>query len=320
MNKVTVIGAGLAGCEAAYALANEGIKVCLCEQKPNRRSAAHHTDLFAELVCSNSLKADRISSAGGLLKSEMRRFGSLCLESADLNRVPAGGALAVERYGFAEYITEKIKSHKNIEIAYGEITQIPKEGTVIIASGPLTSDALFESIRRICGDSLSFYDAAAPIVTAESLDKDECFSQSRYERGNEDDYINCPLNKEQYEAFYQKTIEGIVIAFSQAFTKKMFTEREKSFGNKIEFYTKELIFMTMSQKLEMISLLSPTGALYENEKRTILGLSPDPELEGVRLMSLNWINAKNADLYQVGNVNVDVVDEEKEKKKKNIIY
>ena len=208
MNKVTVIGAGLAGCEAAYALANEGIKVCLCEQKPNRRSAAHHTDLFAELVCSNSLKADRISSAGGLLKSEMRRFGSLCLESADLNRVPAGGALAVERYGFAEYITEKIKSHKNIEIAYGEITQIPKGGTVIIASGPLTSDALFESIRRICGDSLSFYDAAAPIVTAESLDKDECFSQSRYERGNEDDYINCPLNKEQYEAFYSQLVNA----------------------------------------------------------------------------------------------------------------
>lgn len=118
-------------------------------------------------------------------------------------------------------------------------------------------------------------------------------------------------SKEQYEAFYQKTIEGIVIALSQAFTKKMFTDREKSFGNRIEFYTKELIFMTMSQKLEMISLLSPTGALYENEKRTILGLSPDPKLEGVRLMSLNWINADNADLYQVGKVNVDVVDENK---------
>ena len=154
MNKVTVIGAGLAGCEAAYALANAGIQIRLCEQKPNSRSAAHHTDLFAELVCSNSLKADRISSAGGLLKAEMRRFGSLCLESADLNRVPAGGALAVERYGFAEYITQKIRYHKNIEIVCGEVTQIPQDGTVIIASGPLTSDALFESIRKICGNSL----------------------------------------------------------------------------------------------------------------------------------------------------------------------
>lgn len=202
--KINIVGAGLAGCEAANYLASRGIKVRLFEQKPTKFSPAHKSENFAELVCSNSLKADRINSAGGLLKAEMRKFGSICLESADLSRVPAGGALAVNRDEFSSYITEKIRQNPNVEIICGEVETIPDGDFTVIASGPLTEGGLAQSISDICGDYLSFYDAAAPIVTAESIDMDNAFCMSRYDRGDESDYINCPMNKEQYEAFIEE--------------------------------------------------------------------------------------------------------------------
>ena len=199
--RVSVIGGGLAGVEAAWALANRGIDVDLFEMKGVRFSPAHRSENLAELVCSNSLKAKRLETAAGLLKSEMRLFGSLCMQAADACEVPAGGALAVDRDAFSAYITEKINAHARITVHRREVTDIP-EGPVIVAAGPLASEALSAEIRRICGAGLSFYDAAAPIVTKESLDFDCCFTQSRYERGGEDDYINCPMNKAEYEAFY----------------------------------------------------------------------------------------------------------------------
>jgi len=209
MNKeVNVIGAGLAGCEAAYFLANKGIKVTLFEQKPIKRSPAHHIDTFAELVCSNSLKAMRINSAGGLLKAEMKKFGSICLEAASFCSVPAGGALAVNRYLFSDYVTKKIKEHKNIEVVYEEVKIIPDDKPTIIATGPLTEGELAVSISRLTGAYLSFYDAAAPIVTVESIDKTCAFAQSRYDRGDSDDYINCPMNKEEYDLFYNELINA----------------------------------------------------------------------------------------------------------------
>lgn len=208
MSKVYVIGAGLAGCEAAFYLANKGIKVTLFEQKPLKRSPAHKIDSFAELVCSNSLKAMRINSAGGLLKAEMREFGSVCLMAADNCKVPAGGALAVNRYDFSSYVTEKIKNHPNIEVVYKEVTEIPDDGYVIIATGPLTDGKLAERISELTGDYLSFFDAAAPIVTFDSIDMDEAFTQSRYDRGEADDYINCPMNKEEYEIFYENLVSA----------------------------------------------------------------------------------------------------------------
>ncbi len=217
---ISVIGAGLAGSEAAYQIANMGIKVKLFEQKPKKTSAAHKSPLFAELVCSNSLKAMRLSSAAGLLKEEMRRLGSLCLMAADEFSVPAGGALAVERNGFSKFITEKIKNHPNIEVVYGEVTEIPKDGIVVIATGPLTDGQLAESIAKTLGEGyLSFYDAAAPIVSDESLDKEHCFFQSRYDKGEGDDYINCPLNKEEYEAFHSALISAEVAPLHE-FDKK----------------------------------------------------------------------------------------------------
>lgn len=208
MNKVYVIGAGLAGCEAAYYLAKNGVKVTLFEQKPIKRSPAHHIDTFAELVCSNSLKAMRVNSAGGLLKAEMREFGSICLESADKCAVPAGGALAVNRYDFSNYITEKINNNDNIEVVEKEVTEIPNDVYTIIATGPLTEGKFAESISSLTGDYLSFFDAAAPIVTFDSIDMDNAFTQSRYDRGDADDYINCPMDKEQYEYFYQNLVEA----------------------------------------------------------------------------------------------------------------
>ena len=208
-NKVNIIGAGLAGCEAAFFLANRGVKVTLYEMKPNKKSPAHKTDLFAELVCSNSLKASRIESAAGLLKEEMRRLGSICLEAADKFAVPAGGALAVERNGFSEYITEKIKNHPNVEIKYECVEKIPTEGVTIIATGPLTDDALAEDIRKTLGSEyLNFFDAAAPIVSGESIDMSSAFYQSRYDKGEGDDYINCPLNKAEYEEFHSALISA----------------------------------------------------------------------------------------------------------------
>lgn len=205
---IRVIGAGMAGCEAAWQIANSGIEVDLYEMKPLRFSPAHTSENFAELVCSNSLKAERIESAAGLLKEEMRRLGSLLVPCANSCRVPAGGALAVDRHDFSAAVTEKINVHPLIHIHRGEVTEIPKDGINVIATGPLTSDALAEKISELCGGSLSFYDAAAPIVTAESLNMERIFSASRYERGDDDAYLNCPMNKEEYESFYNELISA----------------------------------------------------------------------------------------------------------------
>jgi len=205
---INVIGAGLAGCEAAYQIAKRGIDVRLYEMKPNKKSPAHHTDLFAELVCSNSFKADKVDSAAGLLKQEMRELDSLLMKCADKCRVPAGGALAVDRTLFAEAVTEAIKSMPNITVISEEITEIPTDYVTVIATGPLTSDALSNSISELLGDQLSFFDAAAPIVTRESIDDSCSFAASRYDKGGDDDYINCPLNKEEYEIFYNALINA----------------------------------------------------------------------------------------------------------------
>lgn len=199
---VHVIGAGLAGCEAAWALANQGIRVRLYEMKPLRFSPAHHSEQFAELVCSNSLKARRLGSAAGMLKEEMRMLGSLTVACAEATSVAAGGALAVDRDAFSALVTKRIRAHALIEVVPGEVTDIPLDRLTVIATGPLTSDALAARISQLCGGTLSFYDAAAPIVTYESLDLDRVFFAARYDRGD-GDYINCPFNKEEYEAFYE---------------------------------------------------------------------------------------------------------------------
>ena len=200
---VTVVGAGLAGCEAAWQLAERGVRVQLFEMKPEKKTPAHMSDDFAELVCSNSLRSDELTNAVGLLKEELRRLGSLIMLCADANRVPAGGALAVDRVSYARMVTEKIRSHPNIDVVEREVTQIP-DGEVIIASGPLTSDALAEEIAGLCPDSgLHFYDAAAPIITAESIDMDSAFFASRYGKGSAD-YINCPMTREEYLAFWRE--------------------------------------------------------------------------------------------------------------------
>ena len=208
MNKVTVIGAGLAGSEAAWQLAQRGIQVELIEMRPVKSGPAHHTDQFAELVCSNSLRGDRLENAVGLLKEELRRLGSLILECAEATRVEAGGALAVDRHGFSALVTEKIKNHPNITVSHREVTEIPN-APVIIATGPLTSDAMSDAIGRYFGQTehLHFFDAAAPLVTAESIDMDLAWWQSRYDRGNAD-YINCAMNREEYEAFYNELIHA----------------------------------------------------------------------------------------------------------------
>ncbi len=201
---VNVIGAGLAGSEAAWQLANRGIPVRLYEMKPKKMSPAHHSEDFAELVCSNSLRGDRLENAVGLLKEELRRVGSLILTCAEATRVEAGGALAVDRHGFARMVTEKIRSHPNITVISEEVTSIPEE-PVIIATGPLTSDAMSKAIGEYFGETeyLHFFDAAAPLVTADSIDMNLAWWQSRYDRGTPD-YINCAMNKEQYEAFLQE--------------------------------------------------------------------------------------------------------------------
>ena len=202
--KVKVIGAGLAGSEAAWQLASRGFEVELYEMRPAKKSPAHHTGDFAELVCSNSLRGDRLENAVGLLKEELRRVGSLIMECAEATRVEAGGALAVDRHGFARMVTEKIRSHPNITVISQEVTEVP-EGPVIIATGPLTSDAMSDAIGHYFGETgyLHFFDAAAPLVTAESIDMNLAWWQSRYDRGTAD-YINCALNKEQYEAFIKE--------------------------------------------------------------------------------------------------------------------
>ena len=207
MNKITVIGAGLAGCEAAHKLSSLGFSVRLCEMKPEKRTPAQKSDGFAELVCSNSLKAMRLESAAGLLKEEMRRLGSVTMEAAEKTSVAAGGALAVDRELFSEYITEKIKSDPNIEIVTGEVTELPSDGIVIVATGPLTSDALAESLRQKFGGTLSFFDAVAPIITTDSVDMDRVFMGARYDRG-EADYINCPMERDEYDAFYDALVSA----------------------------------------------------------------------------------------------------------------
>lgn len=204
---VSVIGAGLAGCEAAWTLANAGVPVKLYEMKPHCYSPAHKYQGFAELICSNSLKAARIGSAAGMLKEEMRILGSITMEAAAHTDVSAGGALAVDREKFSDYITEKINAHPLITVIHERVDEIP-QGKVIIASGPLTESHLAQSIAKLCGEEyLSFFDAAAPIVTFESLDQDKVFFAARYGRG-EDDYINCPMDKEQYELFYNELVNA----------------------------------------------------------------------------------------------------------------
>ena len=199
---INVIGAGLAGCEAAMQIAKRGIEVHLYEMKPVKKTPAHKSDLFGELVCSNSLKAMRIESAAGLLKEEMRVLDSFLMKCADKCKVPAGGALAVDREKFATLVTEGINAEPNIKVINKELTGIPDGDITIVATGPLTSDALAKDIEKRFGGSLSFFDAAAPIVTAESVDMEYAFTASRYDRGGDDDYINCPMNKEEYEDFY----------------------------------------------------------------------------------------------------------------------
>ena len=201
---VTVIGAGLAGCEAAWQLAERGIQVTLCEMKPHKMSPAHHSAGFAELVCSNSLRSDQLENAVGLLKEELRRCGSLILRCADRTRVEAGGALAVDREGFSSAVTDAVRTHPNITVLEGEVTSIP-EGEVLIASGPLTSDLLSEQIARLFPDNryLNFFDAAAPIVTYESIDMEHAWFASRYDKGTAD-YINCAMSKEEYLDFWKE--------------------------------------------------------------------------------------------------------------------
>lgn len=207
MKTVTVLGAGLAGSECAWQLARRGINVKLIEMKPVKMTPAHTSPNFAELVCSNSLRSDELTNAVGLLKAEMRAMGSLIMESADANKVAAGGALAVDREGFSKYITDKLKSLPNVEVVSAEATEIP-EGEVVIATGPLSSDAIAEKIAALCPDSdLHFYDAVAPIVTLESVDMDSAFFASRYDKGTAD-YVNCPMDKDEYLAFVEELVHA----------------------------------------------------------------------------------------------------------------
>ena len=207
--KIKVIGAGLAGCEAAYAAARLGVKVELYEMKPHKYSPAHHYDGFAELVCSNSLRSNDVGNAVGLLKAELSSLGSLIMEAAYATEVPAGSALAVNREHFSNYITEKIKTHPNITVIEGEVTEIPEEGIVVIASGPLTSEALADSISKYTGGGeLHFFDAAAPIVDFSTVDTSVAFFASRWGKGNPEDYLNCPMTKEQYDIFYNELINA----------------------------------------------------------------------------------------------------------------
>ncbi len=222
---VKVIGAGLAGCEAAVQLARRGFEVELHEMKPEKYSPAHKYPGFGELVCSNSLKAARPESACGLLKEEMRRFGSVILSAADKTAVPAGGALAVNRTEFSDEITRIVRGFPNIRVINGEVTELPK-GNAVVCTGPLTSDALAEKIRQVCGEGLSFYDAAAPIVTADSIDFSKAFFQTRYDKG-EADYVNCPMTREEYERFYEALISA------ESAPLKEFDRPEESAGLKV---------------------------------------------------------------------------------------
>ena len=217
---VTVVGAGLAGAEATWQLARQGIRVRLIDMKPDKKSPAHTMDGFGELVCSNSLRSDRLTNGVGLLKEEMRRLHSLIMDAADATRVPAGGALAVDRNSFSAYITHSLASHPNVEIVHQEALDIP-EPPCIIATGPLTSDGLAEKIQALPGlNMLNFYDAAAPIVTLESLNMERIFRQSRYERGS--DYLNCPMNETEYMAFIHELVHAETAPIHGFEEKKVF--------------------------------------------------------------------------------------------------
>jgi len=223
MNQVNVVGAGLAGSEAAWQLAVRGLKVKLYEMRPAQKSPAHHTDLFAELVCSNSLRGNSLENGVGLLKEEMRRLGSVIMKAAEKTSVPAGGALAVDRTAFARLVTDIVCSHPNIELTRAEVSAIDTENPVVIATGPLTSEAMAETIKSITGEQyLYFYDAAAPIVTLESLNRDKVFRASRYDKG-EAAYLNCPMNKEQYDRFYEELVAAERVPL-RAFEKEIFFE------------------------------------------------------------------------------------------------
>lgn len=203
--RVTIIGAGLAGCEACWQLVSRGIPVRLIEMRPKQKSPAHHSERFAELVCSNSLRSDSLNNAVGILKEEMRQLDSLIMQSADLHRIPAGSALAVDREGFSEWITEKLKSHPLVEFVCEEVREIP-DGPLIIASGPLTSDSLSAAIKAyLHEDYFHFYDAAAPIIEKDSIDFTKAYRKSRYDKG-EADYINCAMNEEEFNQFYEELI------------------------------------------------------------------------------------------------------------------
>lgn len=216
---VSVIGAGLAGCEAAFQLAERGLPVRLYEMKPHNRQPAHKADTFAELVCSNSLRSDRLQNGAGLMKEEMRRLGSLILWAADKTRVPAGGALAVDREGFSRLVTERIAAHPNIEVIHEQVNSLP-ENPAIVATGPLTDGPLLASIQALFGPGLHFYDAAAPVVTVESINMEKAFRASRYERGS--DYINCPLTRDEYFAFVRELVAAQTAPLHEFETPRVF--------------------------------------------------------------------------------------------------
>lgn len=223
MQVVNVIGAGLAGSEAAWQLANRGVQVRLYEMRPVKQTPAHHTDQFAELVCSNSLRANQLTNAVGILKEEMRKLNSLIIRAADACAVPAGGALAVDRHEFSANVTKALKEHPNITVLNEEVTAIPTEGITIIATGPLTSEALTEQIQSLTGETdLYFYDAAAPIVTKESLDMEKVYLKSRYDKG-EAAYLNCPMTKEEFDRFHEALVEAEVAPMKD-FEKNLFFE------------------------------------------------------------------------------------------------
>lgn len=220
--KVNVVGAGLAGSEAAWQLAERGIKVNLYEMRPVKQTPAHHTDKFAELVCSNSLRANTLTNAVGVLKEEMRMLNSVIIEAADACAVPAGGALAVDRHEFASYVTDRVKQHPNVTVINEEITQIP-EGPTVIATGPLTSQALSEQLKELTGEEyLYFYDAAAPIIEKDSIDMDKVYLKSRYDKG-EAAYLNCPMTEEEFDRFYDALIEAETVPLKE-FEKEIFFE------------------------------------------------------------------------------------------------
>ncbi|MBU0278679.1 FADH(2)-oxidizing methylenetetrahydrofolate--tRNA-(uracil(54)-C(5))-methyltransferase TrmFO [Gemella sp. zg-570] len=255
MEKIIVIGAGLAGSEAAWQIAERGIKVELYEMRSKKMTPAHKTNNFAELVCSNSLRANGLTNGVGLLKEEMRRINSLIISCADATQVPAGGALAVDRKKFSEMITEKIKNHSNITVIEKEITEIPKTDTpVIIATGPLTSDALAEEIKKYTKQTgLYFYDAAAPIVEKDSIDMNKVYLKSRYDKG-EAAYLNCPMTKEEFEVFYNELIKAEVAPLKE-FEKEIYFEGCMPFEEMAKRGEKTLLFGPMKP----VGLEDPTG-------------------------------------------------------------